>query len=249
MAQLRGEAPLLDTAAFAQLMQPNAIAPLLNHPFGTYTLTWWLEQLTSDIWLMHHGGNTNGFTAHNVVVLRANSHIFGARGPPLEPLAAISILTNQGASTAPIMLLLQITSFLAKLPLISDLNQRQYEALAPVREQQAEAERQFDKMVEEGKKQPSQFTAQEVVGLYEHVSYGRIAVTGSKNNLTATPNGLKPYPLVHLWNDTFGLMVSPSDIAGFVFVGKGGGPAAAMAATLEPTVPAIVFDRVPVAIV
>lgn len=247
MEQLASETPLVDSASFGQLLRPNANAALLN-PFGTYTLTWWFEQLTSDIFLLHHGGNTNGFSAHNIVVLQAKSQLFNeGKGSPMQPLAAISILTNQDGSSAPLMLLLQITSLLAKLPLIPNLNQLQYDAGAPARAQQAAALRQFEQMLEDGKSQPSRFSASEAAGTYEDVAYGQLVVQQSaQGSLTiALPNSPdpRPTPLVHFWNDTFGVEFQGTKVP-FQFVGDAGGPVTALTAVLEPAVPAIIFDRV-----
>eukprot|EP00812_Abedinium_dasypus_P008752 NODE_248_length_1755_cov_500.451176.p1 GENE.NODE_248_length_1755_cov_500.451176~~NODE_248_length_1755_cov_500.451176.p1 ORF type:complete len:549 (+),score=122.61 NODE_248_length_1755_cov_500.451176:3-1649(+) len=256
MDQLNGKTPLVDAATATELLHANSVFGLLNPFFGTYTVTWWFEQLTSEIYLLHHGGNTNGFTSSNVVVLQADQRIFGGGASPMFPLAGFSILTNQDSSIAPLMLTLQITSLLAKLPLISNLNQLQWEAMAPTRTAEAEAFREFEQRIRDGEKQPSNFTTTQLEGVYEDSGYGQLAVASlAVGALTLAPNGQDPHPLVHLWFDTFGMKssptapLSPSTVLPFTFVGVCGGLAARMEAVLEPTVPAIVFERVQTAAV
>jgi len=177
---------------------------MLNQLFGTYTLGWWLEQLTTDIFLLHHGGNTKGFTAENVIVLQQLPCMFGGT-LPLKPVAGFTTLTNQHGSMAPTILTLQIASLLAQLPIISNLNELQWKEMAPMRAAQAERLRKFQQMLSDGKHQPSKFTTVQLVGVHKYNAYGEVNITALPDgNMTMSLNGQTSHGLRHFWNDTFG---------------------------------------------
>ncbi len=195
-----------------------------------YGMGWFLTSYRGH-YRVSHGGNIDGFSA--LVTLYPQDHV------------GIVVLTNQNGSAVPGLIDLHAADRIFGGP------KRDWNAEALARrnvardeERKAEQRKQTVRVLDT---KPSHPLA-DYAGDYADSGYGRLSITLDSAHLTATYNGIRT-PLEHWHYEVFNGLRNATDPTfedmKYNFSGNVKGDLDAVAAPFEPSVPAIVFHRLP----
>lgn len=226
-----GDVPLISAGQIAQLHSPHMVieqpSKYKELPHASYGLGWFVEPYRGYD-MIHHGGNIDGFSALVSFL-------------PQEGLGVV-VLTNRNSNPVPSILSYNVYDRLLGLEQ-APWNDRFKQDDAAVKEA-AEKGKQKSAATAVPGTHPSH-ALESYTGDFGHPGYGTLSIALDGEQLAATYNGLT-FPLTHYHYDVFELNFELFEMRMKArFSTNVQGDIEAVAVPLEPTVPEIVFTRLP----